>query len=164
VDIDNAQRLLTDHQIPDRGALTSFASHPPPGVSWLVLPGTIQFRDPRLFEFAGTSILYVATLIGIFLLARSCFGAPCAVLAVVLFGFSEIGIAQAASLWARFPLPCFVVWTAYWTVQWVTRRNARYLAAALVTWAAGMYVYLEIAPAFFMSPGSFIVLRYVFDR
>jgi len=40
----------------------------------------------------------------------------------------------------------------YWTVQWVRQKNSKYLVAALVTQAAGMFVFLEVAPALFILP------------
>jgi hypothetical protein len=36
--------------------------------------------------------------------------------------------------------------------RWVTSSNAWFLATGLVLWAAGMYVYMEIAPAIFIVP------------
>src|SRR5262249_21768517 len=94
----------------------------------------------------------IATLVGIFLLARTCFGTGCAALAVAVFGLSELGLSEAVSLWHKHPLPFFYVWTVYCTLQWVRKQDARYLGAALVILAAGMYSFLELAPGLFLFP------------
>ena len=156
--VERAQDFIASGRVPDRGILTSFASYTPPGTVWLMLPGVLAFKDPRLFEFVGTGILYVGTLFGIFLLARSYFGMPCALLSVGLYGLSELGLFYSGSLWPR-GHPFFYVWMAYWAGRWVAHRKTRYLAAALVTWAAGMYVFMEIAPAIFMVPVIWFLYR-----
>jgi hypothetical protein len=40
----------------------------------------------------------------------------------------------------------------YWTERWIRYREAKYVTAALVTWAVGMYVFLEVAPALLILP------------
>ncbi len=147
--IADAHELVMHGQIPDKGTLTSMASYTPPGTTWLIAPGMLLFTDPRLFEYVGSVILYIGTLAGILLLARSCFGKRCAFLAVGIYGLSSLGLGFAGSLWPR-GHPFFTVWMVYWIVLWVARRDAKYLAAAIVTWAAGMYVFMEIAPAVFI--------------
>jgi hypothetical protein len=156
--IDRAHALLSDGSIPDRGTVTSFGSYAPPGTSWLFLPGVALFSDPRLFEFPGTGLLHVGTSIGIFLLARLYFGVRCALLAVLLYGLSELGLFFAGSLQPR-GHPFFYVWMVYWACRWVARRDARYLAAALVTWVGGMYVFMEIAPALLILPAIWFFWR-----
>src|SRR5205823_14454490 len=84
--------------------------------------------------------------------SRTFFGIPSAVLAVALYGFSELGLYVADSLWSRYPIHFFYVWMVFWTIQWVRKKNSNYLAAALVTLAAGMNVFLEVAPALFIFP------------
>ncbi len=71
--IDDAQRLVDAGRLPDRGVLTSFFSFTPPGAAWLMAPGVWGFDDPRRFEYVGSLVTYVATLLGIFLLARMYF-------------------------------------------------------------------------------------------
>jgi hypothetical protein len=156
--IDNAHQFLANGKFPDKGTLTSFGSYAPPGITWLMLPGVFFFPDPRLYEYVGTAIFYSLTLLGIFLLARRFFGTACGILSLVLYGFSGIGIFFAGSLWPR-GHPFFYVWMVYWTERWVTRGNANYLAAAIVTWAMGMYVFMEIAPALFILPAVWLFYR-----
>jgi hypothetical protein len=154
-----AVELVANNRIPDRGALTSFASYNPPGGAWLMAPGVFLFTDPRLFEFPGSLILYFGTLTGIFLVARMYFGMPCAILSVALYGLSDLGLQVAGSLWERFPLHFFYVWMVYGIGKWVERGNAKYLATAVVIWACGMYVFLEIAPALFIIPVVWLFYR-----
>ena len=84
--IDGAQTLLSQGRLPDRGHVTSYQAYAPPGLAWVVAPGVAVFSDPRVFDAPGHLILHVGTLAGIFLLARSCFGVPCALLSVLFYG------------------------------------------------------------------------------
>lgn len=161
--VDGAHAFLTDGRVPDRGVVTSLGSYAPPGLTWFALPGAAMLSDPRLIDVPGNVLLYFGTLAGIFLLARSCFGERCAVLAVLLYGLSFRGLLFAGSMGQAFPgpraHPFFYVWMTYWTCRWVSRNDARYLAAALLTWAIGMYVFLELAPAVFMLPAAWTAFR-----
>jgi hypothetical protein len=47
----------------------------------------------------------------------------------------------------------------YFTDRWVREKNPKHLASALVTWAAGMYVFMEIAPALFILPAVWLLHR-----
>ena len=149
--IDDAYSFLRNGQIPEWGRANSLGSYSPAGTFWLILPGVSFAADPRLFEYIGGTILYLGTLVGVFLLARLFFGISCASLAVVLYGLSELGLYFAGSLWPK-GHPFFYVWMLYFASQWVNRSNSRYLTAAIVTWAAGMYVHMELAPAFLILP------------
>src|SRR4029079_9127137 len=99
VDIDGAHAFAQHLRFPEVSSLNSFAAYNPPGGSWLTLPGVLLFKDPRLF---GTEsiLLYTGTLIGILLLGRIFFGSPCALLAVTIYGISELGLYVADSLWS----------------------------------------------------------------
>ena len=99
--IDDAEAFIAHGSIPQKGTLTSFGSYTPPGITWMMMPGALIFRDPRLFELPGCALLYIGTLLGIFLLTRTHFGAATAYLAVALWGFSELGLIFAQSSWAR---------------------------------------------------------------
>src|SRR5262245_22979830 len=116
------------------------------------------FDDPRLSRYVGAGFLHLATLIGILLLARQCFGARTAYLAVVLYGLSGLGLFFAGSLW---PIghPSFYVWMAYFAILWVTRRDGKYLAAAMATWTVGMYVDMAITPAVLILPALWLIYR-----
>lgn len=158
LDIDSARELITNGRLPDRGTLTSYGSYAPPGTAWLMVPGELLFTDPRLYEYPGSAILYFGTLVGVFLLARAYFGVGCALLAVAIYGLSWLGLGNAAGLWPR-GHPFFYVWMVYWTTRWVMWRKTTYLAAAIVTFAAGMYVFMEIAPAIFILPTVWLFYR-----
>ena len=62
--------LLADGTIPAHGDTGSYGSFKPPGTAWLMVPSTLMFDDPRVSEYAGTALLHLATLAGLFLLAR----------------------------------------------------------------------------------------------
>jgi hypothetical protein len=156
----NSHALLEHGRIPDRGVVSSYGSYTPPGVAWMVLPDAAFVSDLRLFGYLGSWLFQCGTLIGIFLLTRTFFGARCGFLSVLLYGFSASGLYFAKGLWLE-PRshPFFFVWMAYFACEWVRRRDSRYLAASLVTWAAGMYVFMEMAPALFIIPAMWVVYR-----
>jgi len=153
--VESAQEFLVSGRLPDRGCLSGFASYNPPGITWLLLSGMLVFNDPRLFEYLGSGLLYLATLVGVFLLACDYLGIRCALLSVGLYGLSELGLNFAGSLWPR-GHPAFYVWMIYWTGRWIRGGEAKYLTAALITWAAGLYVFMEIAPALFILPAMWL--------
>jgi hypothetical protein len=144
--------------IPARDNLTDFNSFFPPGTTWLTVPGVLLFDDPRLVELLATSILYVLTIAGVFLVGRRYFGVTTALLAVAIYAFSYVALRLGTELWPR-GHPVFYIWIAWFAGRWVDRRNAWYLAGAIVVWAAAMYVHLENAPALFMLPAVWWVYR-----
>ncbi len=156
--IESAHDLLQHGRIPDRGTITSFGSYAPPGLSWLFLPGVALFSDPRLFGFVGSGVLHIGTLLGILLLARRYLSLPYALLAVALYGLSEIGLFFAGALWPR-GQPFFYVWMVFWTCLWAKSGKAKYLTAALITWAAGLYVFMSVAPALLILPAVWFFYR-----
>jgi hypothetical protein len=137
--------------LPSRGGINTYNSVSTPGTAWLFLPGVILFSDYRLFEVCGSLALQAGTLVGLFLLAGLSFGRPAARMAVLLYAISPIGVFYAGSLWPR-GHPVFVVWFIVLIIAWHTQRSAKHLAAALVVYAIGMYVYMEIAPIILLIP------------
>lgn len=148
----DAAALVREGVIPNRGTISGYLAYNPPGTTWLMVPGVIVTHDPRLIEFVASSLLYAATLLGIYALARSAFGRPTALFATALYAFSEIGLFVAGSLWPRAPIQPFFVWMVYWLLRWAIMRQAQALAIALGIWATGMYVFMEIAPAILLVP------------
>jgi hypothetical protein len=157
--IDAAAALVEAGRIPDRGVISSFWSFVPPGAAWLMAPGLWIFDDPRLFDFIGSVSMFVGTVWGIFLLAQRHIGAIAALLSVVIYAFSQVGLAAASSLWQRYPIHCFTVWTVYFVVRWVEGNNHVMLAGAIVTLAAGLYVFLEMAPLALIIPIVWLLWR-----
>jgi hypothetical protein len=158
-DMENAINLVQKGQIPARGNLSSFGSYNPPGPSCLWVPGVLLTNEPRLFPVPGSALIYVATLIGVFLLARDFFGTPCACLATAAYGLSGLGLAIASSPWQRHPMQAFVVWTVYGACRWARHQDAKALVLALAAWAGGTYVFMEMAPALFILPVLWVVYR-----
>ena len=149
------RHFLETGGLPQFGDIGSYGSYSPPGTAWLILPGAILFKDPRLSEYLGAALLHVLTLSGVYLLARSYFGSRCAILAVLLYGLGESALFYAGSLW---PIgrPDFYIWVVYLTSRWVVRRDSRYLATALAVWGFGMYVDMSILPIFFIFPAAWL--------
>ncbi len=158
-DMENAIALAEHGQIPVRGPLLGLGSYCPPGLSWVLAPGVLLSSDVRLYQLPGLLVIYAGTLLGIFLLARHFWGPACGLLAAGLFAFSERGQAMAYSLWPRYTLPFFCVWTAYWACLWVGRRQPRYLAYALLIWGLGLFMLPETAPALLFLPVLWLIYR-----
>jgi hypothetical protein len=156
--IEGAHDLLSAGILPDRGDVSSYGAFATPGTAWLMLPGMLVFADPRLFEVVGSASLYFGTLLGLFLLARMCFGVWCASLSILLYGLSRSALFYAGSLWS-IGHPFFYVWMVYLCIQWVRRENSSYLAAAVITFSVGMYVDMVIAPALFILPTFWLIFR-----
>ncbi len=156
--IHSAHELLASGALPQHGDVGSYGSFKPAGTAWLMVPSTLLLGEPRLSEYIGTAFLHLATVLGLFLLARKYFGARCAALAVVVYGLSEIGLFMAGSLWPN-GRPDFFVWIVYLASEWVTRRDGRYLAAALAVWGVGMQVDMALSPALFIFPVLWLVYR-----
>lgn len=137
--------------IPRRGNLTDLNAFRPPGHVWLMAPAAAVFSDPRHVELASSALLYLATLCGVFVLGQRVFGGTVAAWATVLYAFSSIAINFAAVMQPK-AYPLFTVWMVYCAVEWVRRRDARWLGASVVVWACGMYVHLEMAPYVLVYP------------
>ena len=157
--IEATQDLIDRGAFPDKGILTSFGSYTPPGVTWLLLPGVVVFQDPRLFEYVGSVGLFVGTLFGIFFLARRYFGFLPALLAVVLYSWSELGLLAGSTLFPTHTTRCFYVWMIYCVGRWVDEDNPHFLAGAILVWAVGIYVFMEMAPAILVVPAIWLLNR-----
>jgi hypothetical protein len=150
--------LVDAGALPEHSDLGSYGSFNAPGPAWLMLPSTLLFHDPRLSEYVGAGLLHFLTLLGVFLLGRKYFGTWCGCLAVVLYGLSAQGLWWAGSLWT-FGSPDMFIWLVYLASEWVTRRDGRFLAAAVGAYALGMYVDLALAPAIALLPVIWLVYR-----
>jgi hypothetical protein len=146
-----AHAFVSTGALPEHADVGSYGSFNTPGPAWLMMPSTLLFHDPRLSEYIGAALLHLLTLAGVFLLGRKYFGTWCGCLAVVLYGLSAQGLWWAGSLWT-FGSPDMFVLLAYLASEWVTRRDGRFLAAAVGAYALGMYVDLALAPAIAMLP------------
>lgn len=156
--IESATAFLNYGTVPDRGCISAYSSFCPPGTAWLFLPGVALFSDYRLFELCGGLFLHISTLVGLFLLTRIAFNGSAARIAVALYAFSSVGLYYAQSLWPR-GHPVFCVWLVLWTLLWCMSKDPKYLAAAIVTFAAGMYVHMELAPLAIVLPAVWILYR-----
>ena len=163
-DFDHLNHILDSLEFLDKGILpvkgnvTSKGAFAPPGNTWLYLPGVALFDHSGLFENFGSGLLYIGTLVGLFLLANRFVGSSSGLLLVPLFAFSRLGHFFSGSLTA-IGNPFFTVWMMYFTVRWVVERDGRFLAAAVLFWGLGMYVFLVIAPALFVLPVLWLIYR-----
>jgi hypothetical protein len=119
----------------------------------------VAFHDPRLFEYIGSVGLFVGTLFGIFFLARRYFGFRSALLAVVLYSCSELGLSAGSTLFLTHTTRCFYVWMIYYVGRWVDEDNPNFLAGAILVWTAGMYAFMEMAPAILAIPVIWLLNR-----
>lgn len=156
--IHSGREFLASGVLPQYGDTGSYGSFGPVGTAWLMMPSMLLFDDPRLSEYAGTAMLHLATLLGILFLGRHYFNKWCAYLAVILYGLSHHGLFLAGSLWPN-GRPDFYVWVALFVTLWVSRNDAKFLAAAAAVWAIGMQVDMGIAPAIFIFPTVWIYYR-----
>src|SRR5919108_1668521 len=150
--------LVSTGALPQHSDIGSYGSFNTPGPAWLMLPSTLLFDDPRLSEYVGAGLLHFLTLLGVFLLGRKYFGTWCGCLAVVVYGLSVQGLWWAGSLWT-FGSPDMFIWLVYLASEWVTRRDGRFLAAAVAAWAFGMYVDLALAPSIAVVPALWLAYR-----
>lgn len=155
---ENAHNLLHHAVLPERGDISSYGSFSPPGTSWLIALGMIIFKDPRLYEKAGSILLHFGTLWGLFLLTKIVFGARLAFFTVLLYGLSTLALDFAGSLW---PIghPVFYVWMVYFALLWAKHEDAKYLTLAGITWAVGMNVDMAIAPSLLILPAIWLVFH-----
>jgi hypothetical protein len=153
-----AHAFVSTGRLPEHADVGSYGSFNTPGPAWLMLPSTLLFHDPRLSEYVGAALLHFVTLLSVFLLGRKYFGTWCGCLAVVLYGLSAQGLWWAGSLWT-FGSPDMFILLAYLASEWVTRRDGRFLAAAVGAYALGMYVDLALAPAIAILPVIWLVYR-----
>jgi hypothetical protein len=155
---DNAYNLLHYGVMPEYGDISSYGSFSPPGTSWLMAMGMLIFKDPRLYEKAGSLLLHFGTLWGIFILSKKLFGTWPAYFATLLYGLSSIGLDYAGSLW---PIghPFFYIWMVYFAYLWMQSKEVKYLTLAVITWAIGMYIDMAIAPSLFILPAVWFFFR-----
>lgn len=154
--VDDAIRFLENGVMPVRGSLLSMGAYNPPLSTWLYMPGVAVFDNPGLYVIIGSGVLYVGTLIGIYMLTVRHVGVLCAFVAVLLFAFSKTGLHFAVFIGAW---TFFVIWALYFASRWIFERDGRYLAAGLFVWGLGMYNMMVIAPLFFVFPVLWLLYR-----
>ena len=132
--------------IPYKGVLGSLASFTGPASAFLLLPGYALFQDPRLFELPASVMLYLGTVLGVYLIGREIYGRIGGIIGALLFALSIDGLYWATIFWAR-GHPFFYVCMVYFAIRWIQTDRPGYFYFCLITFIAGIYVHLEIAPA-----------------
>jgi hypothetical protein len=155
----NAWRLVHEGAVPLPGSVSSLYALNTPGIAYGLAPGLVVFpHHPVAAERFGAALLFAGCLVGLCLWLRSRLGENAAALAVLLFAVGQSGAFFAMSLWPR-AHPFFYIWFLYFLTLWIERRDGRFLAAALVVYVAGLYWFMEIAPALFVVPVLWALYR-----
>jgi hypothetical protein len=155
----NAHRLLTEGTIPEHGCASGLFSLNPPGISYGFLPGMLLYpHRPVAAERFSAALMFVGTLFGLFLLIYPRLGGWAASGTLLVFSMASGGTFFLTTLWPRGHV-FFAVWMILFATLWVERRRSRWLAAALVTYAAGIYWFLEIAPAIVILAALWLLYR-----
>ncbi len=154
----DAIAFLKTGKIPVLGNVSSFGSFISPGTTWLLVPGVALFNNPSLIEPPSFMILFIGTLFGIYLLVEPYAGKICALFAVSLFAFSSAGI-YFATTGSGYGHPFFPVWSVYFAWQWVRQKKGRFLAASILVWGIGMYIFMVIAPFILVYPLLWLIYR-----
>jgi hypothetical protein len=140
-----ADELIQEGRLPQLGSVSSFFGRVPPGTAWLLVPGLLSLRDPRLFEVPSSAVLFFLTLAGLVLTGRALSNERVGWLAACLYTGSSVGLFFASSLWPR-GHPFFVVWTLYFCYLALQRSKPGWLIPAALLYLFGNYVFPEIAP------------------
>jgi hypothetical protein len=158
-DLMNAWHLIHEGVIPRHSGVSSMYSMIPPGISWGMLPGMLVFpHHPVMAERLVAALMYGGCLLGLFCWLNPRLGFWPTALAMLIFSAGGCGAFFETSLWPR-SHPVFYVWFLYALTLWVERRNGAWLAAAAVIYAAGMYWFMEMAPALFVVPVLYALYR-----
>ena len=158
-DAENAYHLLHNGKMPLYGSVGGCFALNPPGLAFGYVPGFLFApHDPCLAERIGAAAMFYGTLIGLCFWLERRAGFHATLLAMVIFAVGSDGVFFATSLWPR-SNPFFFVWMLYALTRWTESNDGRYLAAALRVYAAGLYWFMEMAPAIFAVPVLYPVYK-----
>jgi hypothetical protein len=155
----NAHRLIESGEIPEHGCVSSLFSFNPAGISWGMAPGMFVFpHRPVAAERLSAALMFVGCLAGLFFWIYPRLGGWAASGTMLIFSMGSGGSFFLTTLWPRGHV-FFGIWMMLFLTLWVERRRARWLGAALVTYAAGMYWFMELAPAIVIVPALWLLYR-----
>ena len=133
--------LLTGH-MPDHGCVNSLACYHPPSLWFLLIPGEILFQDPTLIDIPAIVLLFAVTLAGVYAVGNRIGGTHVALLAVLIYGCSAVGLRAASSLFDPYP-QAFSVWIAYGMIKWVGDKKSWGLFLAVAVFALGIITHFQ---------------------
>ncbi len=145
--------LMRSGVLPEKGQLYSFQAYAPPGTAFLIYPGMALFQDPRLFEIPSTFLLYVGSVVVVFLIGRRILSQNAGLAAAALFALSRL------SLQNPIETPFFVVLATYFLLLWVQDRKPVGLALAIIAEAIALYVYPKNLPMVLVFPALWFLYR-----
>jgi hypothetical protein len=150
-----AESMVHEGTVMEKGDITSYASFPPPGTVYMVLPAIAWLKDPRLFTLPGDLLVNLATMFFLYMIFRQCAGRGLALAICVVFGLSRLVF---MGIW---PIghPVYALGMLWCLMQWVRNRSPWWLFGALVIGAFGLYVDLAILPFLFVFPAVWLLFR-----
>jgi hypothetical protein len=159
-DYENAVALLHAQGLPAWGAISSFGSVNPPGVSYGMLAGIVfgGGMDPGAAQRMASVFWFGVSLIGLFLFLHQRFGRRAAILGTLIYGFSGPGAFFAVSMWPR-AHPAFLIWLLYFADRWCLQRNSNAIGWIIAISAFATYWMLEFLPALLVLPLLWMLYR-----
>lgn len=145
--------LVRSGVLPEKGQLYSYQAYAPPGTAFLIYPGMVLFQDPRLFEIPSTFLLYVGSVVVVFLVGRRILGRNAGLAAAALFAASRLALQNPIET------PFFVVLAFYFLLLWVQDRRSVGLALAIIAQATALYVYPKNLPMVLVFPALWLIYR-----
>lgn len=148
----NAWNFIHHGEFPKHSGISTYYGAIPPGISYAFVPGMFLFPDnPTAAERFGAALMFAGTMLGLYLWLNKRLGVWPTVLVLLLFLAGRSGSFYLYSLWPRGHV-FFVVWFLYFLTLWVERRDARWLGASLIVFAASTYWFMELVPLFAVLP------------
>ena len=119
-----------EYPFPPVGTLSSVAAYNLPMLEWLHLPAQWLTGDVWWTIFLTMLTFNLLSTTAVYTLGRSMFNQRVAIIAAVLFTFSEVGISSSYTAWAQLLLPGFFAMVMMSLWLWYKQENGFWLAAA----------------------------------
>lgn len=154
VDIVPVVQRNVQYGLPPVGTLSSVAAYNFPMLSWLHLP--MQWLTGHVWWtiFLTMLLFNLLSTVAVYALGLSMFSQRVALVAAVLFTFSEVSISSAYTSWAQLLLPGFFAMTMLALWLWIDKEKGMYLAAAGVLATAAFMTHFS---ALLLYPAMFVV-------
>ena len=144
---ENARALVERGDLPVTSGLSALNTYTAAGGSWYYVPSTF-FEDVGFGERFNAFLLYLLTIIPLFLLCRRIADRTTALVVVLLYTVSAVGIYFEHNLWYR-ARPFAYAWLALFALRWVETGAGRFLLATVIALGFGLLINLEMIPIVF---------------